>query len=744
MNWTGAPSKRTTLLLLITFCVCAGFLIAALLSRPRRLSYHDEFLQHNASEWTAYGGAWQLQHGVMLNRSDERGAKLITGSSAWTNYEVSTDVKLIGHGGDVGVLVRVRKPDEGTDAYNGYYVGLRSAESAVVIGRANYGWLESRPVAIQGGLEHGKWYNLRVVVVGCDIGAEVTNLASGERTWAAFHESSCVASGKIGLRSMGTGGAWRNISVQKASIADWLAIRSHAEFVGTPVFPVQEADYDAMRWHYFSSHKIRPKGDLSAATPPPSPAPMREVPPAIQSIASIRSMTSEATPVTLRAVVTLIDPLYVQDATGGINVRTQQPVALNLGDEVEIRGIPVIGSFVPRIDASNIRLRWDRTLILPTAVDSTQAATGAFNAALVQVSGILRSKSINPDGEISLALYDSAQRFQAVVRGGISQKQYAEWPVGGRLRLTGICLVTPALSSQGAAFTILLRSMEDVDVVAGPPWWSGRQLHRIIMIALILIVLGILLLFRLQRAKMEAILDERERLAHDMHDTLAQSFAGVGFHLQGLRNCLRSGTIDAATALERLNTACDLVTHTHREASATIAALHPGEDGGRNILVALERCVRSMLDTEDVPVAFVEDGSVRPMSLPVRDALFQIGREGITNALRHSGATRILVRIHYEARSITLTVEDNGHGVGMAPQQAGFGMRSMGRRASEVGAALSIQANLPQGTILSLKVPYGTRFELIEWSRSMLVRGMRLFWGLLPTRYLARSSAEKF
>lgn len=741
MNWTNASGKRTVLALLAAASICAGYLVAAHFYRPQRLPYRASFVQNNASEWTAYGGSWQLQNGVMVNLSDERGAKLITGSSRWRNYQVSTDLKLIGHGGDVGVLVRVQQPDEGTDSYDGYYVGLRSAESAVVIGRADYGWLEARPVAIQGGLEHGKWYNMRVVVVGCHIGAQVTDLATGEQTWDAFYEPSCVATGKIGLRSMDTGGAWRNISVQKATAADWLAIRSHAKFIGTPIYPVREADYDAMRRKYFFRHDIPPGGDLRAAS---SQSPVSSsAPAAIQSIASIRSMTSEVTPITLRAVVTLINPLYVQDATGGIAVRTQQPIALNLGDEVEIRGIPAIGSFVPRIDASSIRLRWDRTLILPTAVDSTQAATGAFNASLVQVTGILRSKSIVPDGEISLSLYDAAQRFHAILRGGISRKQYAEWPVGSHLRVTGICKVTPALSSHGAAFTILLRSMEDVDVLAGPPWWSGQQLHRLIIIALVLVVLVILLSFRLQRAKMEAILDERERLAHDMHDTLAQSFAGVGFHLQGLRNCLRTGTIDSATVLDRLDTACDLVTHTHREASATIAALHPGEDEGKNLLVALERCVRSMLDTEDFPVVFAEEGTVRPMSLPVRDALFQIGREGITNALRHSGATCISVLIRYEAKSIILTVEDNGRGLQSAPHHSGFGMRSMGRRASEVGAALTIRDNLPEGTVLTLKAPYGMHLTLIEWSGSIFARAMRGLRNSLPVRYAEGSPAEK-
>ena len=65
-----------------------------------------------------------------------------------------------------------------------------------------------------------------------------------------------------------------------------------------------------------------------------------------------------------------------------------------------------------------------------------------------------------------------------------------------------------------------------------------------------------------------------------MHDTLAQSFAGIGFHLQGMRNMVRSGTPNG-NLTEKLDLACDIVAQTHRDASAGIAALHPEADEGR-------------------------------------------------------------------------------------------------------------------------------------------------------------------
>lgn len=739
------PIKRRTMAVqgLIVFAVCATCIFFMYLHRRQELPYHDSFARNMAAEWTPYGGSWQLNGGTILNRSDERGAKLITGSFSWTNYQLLTDLKLVGHGGDVGVLVRVRNAGRGIDSYNGYYVGLRSTEAAVVMGRADYGWMESRPVAIKGGLSSGAWYHLRVVAVGCNIGAELTRISNGETSWAAFHEPSCVPSGKIGLRSMGTGGAWRNVQVLPANLRDWQSIRSHAPFVGEPVYPFREADYAAMREDYFSENHIVPRGNLRVVNPPVRPTSAGNVAPRIDSIASIRSMTAQTSPVTLRGVVTLISPLYVQDATGGIAVNLAQPLALNLGDEVQIQGVPAISSFLSEVAATRVHLLWDRTLILPVAVTSTQAATGTFNSSLIELSGILRSKTIGPNGMISLDLYDSAQRFRAIVRGGISLQKYASWSPGSRLRLSGICLVTPALDNNGASFTILLRSMEDVQVLAGPPWWTGKQLRRLLFVGIALLVFGVFVYLRLERAKMNAILHERERLAHEMHDTLAQSFAGVAFHLQGVRNSMRSGTFDPKSIVGKLDIACELVVHTHREASASIAALHPGEDEGKNLLVALERCTRSMLDAENFPVSFIAEGTMRSMSLPVRDALFQIGREAITNVLHHAEATQITVNLRYEAKRITLRVEDNGRGFEQIPLASGFGIRTMHRRAKEVGASLSVETKLGVGTVLTIKAPYGRQLTLAEWLKPQLASLSQSMKTKLRFSNTIRTSTEK-
>ncbi|MGH9640325.1 MAG: histidine kinase, partial [Bryobacteraceae bacterium] len=385
--------------------------------------------------------------------------------------------------------------------------------------------------------------------------------------------------------------------------------------------------------------------------------------PDLVPISSLRAITTAAREVRIRGVVTLTDPTYVQDSTGGIAVDLRKPRLLNLGDEIEVTGTPTGSEFAPRLQASAVHLLWDRTLLVPLSISSTQAASGMFDSSLVEVRGFLRSKSRQPDGTVVLTIGDESQSFTAVLKHTLSSRAYDRWEPGSWLRVHGICVIHRPSPADNSVFTILARSPDDIEVLAGPPWWSGERVFRLIVPALLLILSVFVLYVRIERWKMRGILNERERLAHDMHDTLAQSFAGVGFHLQGIRNSLRGAAAPGAPGLmEKLDVACELVAQTHREASANIAALHPDADEGSDLLVALEHYVIRMFNPGNSPLVITREGSPRQFSLPVRDALFQIGREAISNVIRHSHASHIALSLRYEMYSAVLEIRDDGIG----------------------------------------------------------------------------------
>jgi signal transduction histidine kinase len=709
----------------------AGLIPFAIYNRRGSLPYNDSFSTDGADEWSSYGGAWQLKNATVFNRSDERGAKLVTGSDSWTNYELDADLQLIGHEGDVGVIVRASQEERGVDAYRGYYVGLRSADSALVAGRADHGWMEGQPVPMAGGVQTGEWYRIRVVVFGCRIGAEATNLATMQSSWAALEDEPCFSSGKIGLRSMATGGAWRNISVRSTTETAWQEIRSHASLLARPTFPAREADYSRMRERFFpDSSPIRAYRSFDTAGDSPGGSILAL--PRITDISSLSTGPPGTPAITIRGVITLTDPLYVQDATGSIAVHTTSPTDLNLGDEVEITGATVVNGFTPEFVPSRVRLLWDRTLVVPVSVTSTQAASGTFNASLVEVRGTLASVTTAADHVTTLKLYDAAQTFTAVVRNGLSARPYSTWLPGSTLSIRGICRLPAESTDAGAAFTVLLRGADDIQVLAGPPWWTGKQLIRLLCLLVSLLACGIYLYNALERWKLGVIMGERERLAHEMHDTLAQSFAGIGFHLQGLYNGLKNGNDRTADIVPKLHDACEMVAHSHREASASIAALQPDSTDGQDLLTALDRSTREMLhsrgETALLPLTFSRSGTARPFSTAVRDALFHIGREAIINIIRHAHATTMEVSLHYEPKLAVMRIRDDGVGFSLSHSPNGFGLRSIRRRCEKIGAIFNIETDVGAGTALTILAPYGRRPRLTDWVRSLRHRHSREGW----------------
>ncbi len=723
-------NRIAALAVLACVIVCAAIALSVAFHNKASLPYHDSFASNSASEWMPLGGSWEISNGAIYNRSDERGAKLISGSTAWTDYQLDADLKLIGHEGDVGVIVRIMDEERGVDSYRGYYIGLRSADSALVIGRADHGWMEGQPVPMQGGVQIGVWYRLHIVVYGCHIGAEAVNIETKQTSWAAMSDQPCFRRGKIGLRSMATGGSWRNVSVTRTDETAWQQIRSHVDLVTQPEFPGREADYNRMRQTYFKDTY----SPVRSYQNPQNVAPGSSTPglniSQIVDIDSVRTPPLKDEPVTIRGVVTLTSPLYVQDSSGSIAVENSKPADLNLGDEVEISGKRVVNGFTPVLAADNIRLLWDRTLVVPVSITSTQAASGAFDGSLVELRGILESKTQSPEHVITLQLYDSAQTFTAIIHGGLSMQAYDNWAPGSALLIRGICAVPTSSSDTRTAFMVLLRAIDDVQVLSGPPWWTGKQLIRLLFLTALLVCGGVYFYLRLERWRMAAIVGERERLAHEMHDTLAQSFAGIGFHLQGLYNGMRSGNTKQADAVSMLHGACDMVAHSHREASACIAALHPDADQGQDFLVALDRSTREMLFSDNVaslPLKFVRDGTPQPLSTQVRDALFHIGREAITNMLRHARATQMEVKLRYEPTEVILEMRDNGVGFQVGQQSDGFGIRGMQRRCSRIGAQMNILSTPAEGTTIIVCASYGLRPRLTEWIRSLWQGSPRRF-----------------
>lgn len=683
----------------------AAFGIHAYLVSPTRgLPDNDAFTQENAGNWDAFGGTWDVADGGVRNESDERGAKLLAGSTYWRNYSIEADVKMLGPGGDAGLILRSSGEEQGVDAYYGYYAGLRSRDDKLVLGRAGYGWTEAltTPNPAEVRIVPLKWYHLKLLAYGCQIAAVATVPGNSTATATVVTDPDCIHSGRAGLRSYGSGGVWRNVIIRPATAQDMaaaVAIRNANQaaagiHAGNPAAS-QQFEVAKPRSDLFAFHD-------SANTQP---------------ISSLR-LTSFVTPAsaTIRGSVVLTAPvLVVQDSTGGVSV--PQPAsapALKLGDHVEVSGRVHLDGFNASLAQAKVRLLWEGTPLPPVTVSASEAASGAFDSAFIEVEGRLRNKSYGPDNTLVFSLDSGPQSFRAVMARGRGDYLFDKLKINSRLRMRGVAMTSSSYTGYQVPFVLLLRSSDDVDVLAGPPWWSARHLIAAAFTLLALALVAIFFYGRIERWRLRAVLDERERMAHEIHDTLGQSFAGIGFQLEAIRGELPQ---TMRSVHEQLDLASDLVHRSHAEARRSIATLRPEQLESEDLLTCLHLCAQRMVEGGAVEIRTVCSGNVSSLPARIAEVLYRIGQEAIANAVQHARPATITIRLLYEKDRVTLGVADDGAGFAPDGDLQGFGLSGMRKRAARIAARFHLLSEPGRGTSIQVIAPLPPPVTWKSWPR---------------------------
>jgi signal transduction histidine kinase len=687
-------SRRIRRWIILSSAVLGGLVVLSIaLWQALRtgLPYHDSFSVGRMTEWESYDGTWSVAGGAARNDSDDRGAKFMTGSPNWRDYSVEADVELLGRSGDAGLVVRATDEEQGIDSYRGYYAGLRVPDGTLIIGRANYGWAEYQNSIMPGGIEPFRWYHVKVVAYGCTVAASAVNPNTGTSTITALEEDldSCARTGRIGLRSFMTGGIWKNVHVVPAAEPDLLQLRgrhdvSHSKLVPLTLQEVLDGCRRALR-----SQLGRP----SVPRVPAHTEPIRNL---------LVATPMKTSTVSVRGSVILTNPaMYVEDSTGGVSIPETKDEPLKVGDEVEVTGIVRPNEFSTTMMNATVRLLWAGTPSPPLAITVSQAATGAFDARFVELEAFLDSVEETVDKSLILSLHDNGQHFRAILNGSSENQKTSSLTQGSRLRVRGVCVASPEYTNRLTPFVVLLRSMGDVQRVAGPPWWSKRNLIAIGSGFIFFSLLAYMFYIRAEQWRLRAILQERQRLAHELHDTLAQSFAGIGFQLRAIAKRMPR---DLQALHEQLKVASQLVAQGHQEARRSISMLRPGGLDSIELLPALAHTAQAMVAGGPVTVDVMAKGSSRQIPLKVADVLYRVGVEAIANAIRHAQATHIGVVAEYKAQGLILTVEDNG--IGFVPEEVseGFGLSGMTKRVESVGGAICINSVLGAGTSVKVAV----------------------------------------
>jgi signal transduction histidine kinase len=708
-----------TIAVFLTVVVILG--AAAWLYRRKHtipLPYRDSFAAGRAAEWTAFGGTWQLGDGAMRNDSDERGAKLVTGSPNWKDYSFSGDLELLGSQGDAGFMLRSSDEEQGVDSYRGYYAGLRRNDDHLVIGLADHGWVQLAAQPMPGGVRPFEWYHMKAVVHGCFINVTATDIATSDTATVSVTDKGCFTQGRIGLRSHSSGGVWKNLEVLPLSSSEANFAQASPPAVPPRLpYEVDEPIVEHATGSYRPNAGPTPKREPGGETNGEGSISAEQV----ESISSLRQIRTQSRRVTVRGTVILTFPsLYVQDATGGVAVISSTESHLKIGDEVEATGEVEVHDFSCTIRNASLRLLWAHTPAPAIAVTAGQAATGAFDARYIELDGFLWAETVEKDHTLSLILKSDGQLFRAVLRDGLGNAVAGSLGRRSVLRLRGVCVVDPVYTNNLTPFVLLIPTGDDIEVLAGPPWWSARNLLIIGLVGVTLALLAYMLYIHAKHWRLQAIVEERERIAHEMHDTLAQCFVGIGFQLQAISNGMPKEMHDIN---QQLDLASELVRHSHEEASRSLSTLRREFLESEPLHSALNAFACRIVEHGTIEVRTSAEGESASTPYRVKDGLFRIGQEAIANAIRHGSPKVLKIRLDYGSAAVKMMIEDDGGGFVLSGDLRGFGITGMKKRAEALSGSFNLSSTIGRGTLVEVVAPLPPKLTLLMakryvWKRS--------------------------
>ncbi|MBV8896595.1 MAG: hypothetical protein JO051_08795 [Acidobacteriaceae bacterium] len=208
------------------------------------------------------------------------------------------------------------------------------------------------------------------------------------------------------------------------------------------------------------------------------------------------------------------------------------------------------------------------------------------------------------------------------------------------------------------------------------------------------------------RSQFDAVMAERNRIAREIHDTLAQGFVAVSLKLELARRLMRSSSEEAVEAIEQAQT---LVQQSLGEARRSIWDLRSGAPGDENLGSKLSKVVRQAMGDNAADLKIHITGAQQRLPERVESELLRIGQEAVTNITRHAGATQVNVTLAFDANKARMTISDDGRGFAPGDYANGmnghFGLRGMRERAKEIRGELTVTSAPGHGTQICLELP---------------------------------------
>ena len=199
-----------------------------------------------------------------------------------------------------------------------------------------------------------------------------------------------------------------------------------------------------------------------------------------------------------------------------------------------------------------------------------------------------------------------------------------------------------------------------------------------------------------EQGRRSAVLDERNRMARDIHDTLAQGFTGVVIQLEAAKDA--NGQNRPAEANAHIQRASELARHSLAEARRSVHALRPLALEQGSLGAAIEGLLHRMTAGTGIDASLEVRGRGWELPDEWEDNLLHIGQEALANALKHASPKRLRVILQFEERNVSLTISDDGSGFEASRSAAGFGLSGMRERVGRLGGRLILRSAPGDGT----------------------------------------------
>jgi two-component system, NarL family, sensor histidine kinase LiaS len=254
----------------------------------------------------------------------------------------------------------------------------------------------------------------------------------------------------------------------------------------------------------------------------------------------------------------------------------------------------------------------------------------------------------------------------------------------GVTRRLGRMAVTASAWGRGDfSSTIRDKSADEIGQLAGELNRMSQQLQELI-----------------QTRQQLAGLEERNRLARDLHDSVKQQVFAISMNLGTVQTLWER---DPAQARERLDAAMEQARQAQKELAVLIQTLRPIQMQGKGLVQALGEYLRDWQTHSGIQAEFHADEGI---TLPdeKEQTLFRVAQEALSNAARHSGAARVHVALNAQAGQVAMTVADDGRGFDPDKATGGFGLKSMRERVQSLGGTLEIRSG-GNGTQITATLP---------------------------------------